>query len=63
METNTIKAIKDLIPLIEESLDVYQLHYKSNGTDMDAYTWGSEKEYNMKGIIAGVKNILTDIKF
>lgn len=63
METNTIKAIRDLIPQVEDNLNAYQLYHKNNGTDMDAYNWGSEKEYSIKGIIAGVKNILTDLKF
>lgn len=63
METNTIKAIRDLIPQVEDNLNAYQLYHKNNGTDMDAYNWGSEKEYNIKGIIAGVKNIIADIKF
>lgn len=63
METNTIKAIRDLIPQVEDNLNAYQLYHKNNGTDMDAYNWGNEKEYSIKGVIAGVKNILTDIKF
>lgn len=63
METNTIKAIRDLIPQVEDNLNVYQQYYKSNGIDMEACTWGSEKEYSIKGIIAGVKNILIDVKF
>ena len=63
METNTIKAIRDLIPQVEDNLNAYQLYHKNNSTDMDAYNWGSEKEYSIKGIIAGVKNILTDLKF
>ena len=63
METTSIKAIKDLLPLIQEGLEVYQKYHKDNGTDLDAYTIGREKEYCIKSVIAGVKNILTDLNY
>ncbi len=63
METTSIKAIKNLLPLIQEGLEVYQKYHKDNGTDLDLFIIGTEKEYCIKSIIAGVKNILTDLTY
>ncbi len=63
METNSIKVIKDLLPLVQNGLEVYQRYHKSSGTDMNEYTIGNEKEYCINSIIAGVKNILTDLNY
>ena len=63
METRTIIAIKDLLPQVEESLGVYQQYLKDNNTDFDACNYGSEQEYSIKSMVAGIKNILTDLGF
>lgn len=63
METRTIIAIRDLLPQVEESLGAYQQYHKDNNTDFDACNYGSEQEYSIKSIVAGIKNILTDLGF
>lgn len=63
METNSIIAIKDLLLLVQENLDIYQQYHRDNNTDLDACSYGSEQEYCIKGIVAGIKNILTDLGY
>ena len=63
METTTIIAIRDLLSQVQENLDTYQQYHKDNNTDMDACSYGSEQEYCIKSLIAGVKNILTDLGY
>lgn len=63
METTTIITIRDILSQIQENLDTYLQYHKDNNTDMDACTYGSENEYCVKSIIAGIKNILTDIGY
>lgn len=63
METASIIAISDLLTQVSESLDAYQKYHKENTTDMDAYSYGPEHEYNIKSLIAGIKNILTDLTY
>lgn len=63
METTTIIAIRDLLSQLQENLDGYQQYHKDNNTDMDACSYGSENEYCIKSLIAGVKNILTDLGY
>ncbi len=63
METNTIRKIRDLHGKIGTSLLAYQSCHEGKGTDMTAYTCGSEQEYSINGIIAGIKDILTDIAY
>ena len=63
METTTIITIRDILSQIQENLDAYQQYHKDNNTDMDACSYGSENEYCVKSIIAGIKNILTDVGY
>ena len=63
METASIIAIKNLLLQVQENLDTYQQYHKDNNTDMDACSYGSEKEYCIKSLIAGIKNILTDLGY
>lgn len=63
METASIVAIKNLLLQVQENLDTYQQYHKDNNTDMDACSYGSEQEYCIKSLIAGVKNILTDLGY
>lgn len=63
METTTIIAIRDLLSQVQENIDAYQQHHKDNNTDMDACSYGSENEYCIKSIVAGIKNILTDLGY
>lgn len=63
METASIVAIKNLLLQVQENLDTYQQYHKDNNTDMDACSYGSEQEYCIKSLIAGIKNILTDLSY
>ena len=63
METASIVAIKNLLLQVQENLDTYQQYHKDNNTDMDACSYGSEQEYCIKSLIAGIKNILTDLGY
>lgn len=63
METASIIAIKNLLLQVQENLDTYQQYHKDNNTDMDACSYGSEQEYCIKSLIAGIKNILTDLGY
>ena len=63
METTTTIAIRDLLSQVQGNLDTYQQYHKDNNTDMDACSYGSEQEYCIKSLIAGVKNILTDLGY
>ena len=58
METTTIIAIRDLLSQVQENIDVYQQYNKDNNSDMDACSYGSENEYCIKSIVAGIKNII-----
>ena len=63
METTSIQAIKNLIPQIQENLNIYYQYHKDNNIDMDKLSYGQENEYSIKSLIAGIKNILTDIGY
>lgn len=63
METKTISDIRDLHAKITQSLELYREYYRKSNTDMDSNSYGNEQEYCIKGIIAGVQNILTDISY
>ena len=63
METASIIAIKNLLLQVQENLDTYQQYHKDNNTDVDACSYGSEQEYCIKSLIAGIKNILTDLGY
>lgn len=63
METTTIKVIKELLPLLQTELEIYQKYQKDKGLDLDAYTYGSEKEYCIRNIILEVKCIIADLSY
>lgn len=63
METALIVEIKTQLVNIQQNLDAFREYHKAQGTDMDVCAYGNEKEYNLKGVIAGVKNILADLGF
>lgn len=63
METALIVDIKTQLANIQQNLDAFREYHKAQGTDMDVCNYGNESEYNLKGVIAGVKNILADIGF
>lgn len=63
METASIKAIKEQVVSIQDNLETFRKYQRDNSIDIDAYSYGNEGEYNIKGIIAGIKNVLTDIRF
>ena len=63
METTTIIAIRDLLSQVQENIDAYLQYHKDNNSDMDACSYGSENEYCIKSIVAGIKNILTDLGY
>ena len=63
METSTIKEIKASLSNIQTNLDSFREYHKTLGTDMMSCKYGNENEYNLKGVIAGVKNIMTDVSF
>ena len=62
METPTIKKIKDCIPYIEENLITFRKYFKEQNTDLEAALYGDETEYSVDGIVAGVKNIISDMR-
>lgn len=63
METTTIIAIRDLLSQVQDNIDAYLQYHKDNNSDMDACSYGSENEYCIKSIVAGIKNILTDLGY
>lgn len=63
METPTIKKIKDTLPIIDENLISFRQYFKEQNTDLEAALYGDETEYSVNGIIAGIKNVLSDIRF
>lgn len=63
METATIKSIKGLLPAIETNLNSFRQYFKNQKTDLEAALYGDETEYSVSGIVAGVKNILIDMRF
>lgn len=63
METPTIKKIKDCIPNIEDNLVTFRKYFKEQNTDLEAALYGDETEYSVDGIVAGVKNIISDMRF
>ena len=63
METPTIKFIKDILPKIEESRNSFRLYYKNQGTDLEAALYGNETEYSVNGIVGGVNNVITDMRY
>lgn len=63
METASITAIRNLATNIQDNLEAYRKYQKDNSVDTDAYSYGNENEYSIKGIIAGIKNVLTDVLF
>lgn len=63
MESSSINAIKTTLDNIHQNYESFKSYHKTQGTNMDVYSYGSENEYNLKGVIAGVKNILADIGF
>lgn len=63
METKTISDIRDLHEKITQNLESYRDYYKKSNVDMDSNSFGNEREYCIKGIIAGIQNILTDISY
>jgi uncharacterized coiled-coil DUF342 family protein len=63
MESASINAIKTTLDNIHQNFESFKAYHKTQGADMDVYSYGSENEYNLKGVIAGVKNILADLGF
>lgn len=63
METPTIKKIKDILPVIDENLISFRRYFKEQNTDLEAALYGNEAEYSVNGIVAGVKNVLSDMHF
>lgn len=63
MESASIIAIKTTLDSIHQNFESFKAYHKTQGTNMDVYSYGSENEYNLKGVIAGVKNILADLGF
>lgn len=63
METPTIKSIKGLLPTIDENIISFRQYFKEQKTDLEAALYGDETEYSVNGIVAGVRNILSDIRF
>ena len=63
METPTIKSIKGLLPTIDKNIISFRQYFKDQKTDLDAALYGDETEYSVNGIVAGVKNILSDMRF
>lgn len=63
METTSIKSIETTLNNVLGSLNSFREYHKSQGVDMDTCCYGNESEYNLKSIIGGVKNILTDMGF
>lgn len=63
METPTIKKIKEILPKIDEHLINFRKYYREQNTDLDSALYGDETEYSVNGIVAGVRNVLTDMRF
>lgn len=63
METPTIKSIKGLLPTIDENIIRFRQYFKDQKTDLEAALYGDETEYSVNGIVAGVRNILSDMRF
>jgi chromosome segregation ATPase len=63
METGTITQIKGVKDQISINLESYKSYVKNQKIDLNTGQYGSENEYCINGIIAGVKNIMTDISF
>jgi len=63
METPTITQIKNLKSTISTNLEVYQNYLKSQNTNIETAQYGNEQEYCIKGLIGGIKNVLSDVSY
>ena len=63
MAVGTIDSIKDYISKIDAQLIIFRKTMKENNSELDKALYGSESEYSLNALYAGIKNIYTDIKF
>ncbi|WP_314284977.1 hypothetical protein [Prevotella pallens] len=63
MAVGTIDSIKDYISKIDAQLIIFRKTMKENNSELDKALYGSESEYSLNTLYAGIKNIYTDIKF
>jgi len=63
METKTIIEIKKKKEQIETNLETYKKRLKDQNADLNVGQYGSEGEYSLNSLVAGIKNILTDLSF
>ncbi len=63
METQSILKIKELHATITKNLEAYKEYQKEQVVNKTEPLYGSEQEYSINGIIAGIKNILTDVAY
>jgi len=63
MAVGTIDNIKDYSTKIDTQLIIFQKTMKENNSELDKALYGSESEYSLNALYAGIRNIYTDIKF
>ena len=63
MAVGTIDSIKDYLSKIDAQLIIFRKTMKENNSELDKALYGSESEYSLNALYAGIKNIYTDIKF
>lgn len=68
MAVGTIDSIKDYISKIDAQLIIFRKTMKESNSELDKALldkalYGSESEYSLNTLYAGIKNIYTDIKF
>ncbi len=63
MAVGTIDNIKDYLTKIDTQLIIFRKTMKENNSELDKALYGSESEYSLNTLYAGIRNIYTDIKF
>ena len=63
MAVGTIDNIKDYLTKIDTQLIIFRKTMKENNCELDKALYGSENEYSLNALYAGIRNIYTDIKF
>ena len=63
MAVGTIDNIKDYLTKIDTQLIIFRKTMKENNCELDKALYGSENEYSLNALYAGIRNIHTDIKF
>lgn len=63
MTVGTIDNIKDYLTKIDTQLIIFRKTMKEKNSELDKALYGSESEYSLNALYAGIRNIYTDLKF